>query len=306
MTGKSIFLDWDPETGCNSSRPARIGEKIVCLTAPNPGPFTFHGTNTYVIGKETLTVVDPGPEINDHFDALLEVIAGRRVSHILITHTHRDHSPLAGRLAAHTGALRLGEGPHRYTTGQAVGEGNALDASADHDFMPDRKLIHNELVDCGEFQIRAIATPGHAANHMAYALESEDVLFSGDHVMGWATTIVAPPDGSMESYLNSLTLLAKRTDRIFLPGHGGPVEKPQRHARALKTHRLAREAAILQRVQAGDQNVRDIVANVYQATDKRLHGAAALTALAHLERLAQQGKIKIVGLLGFDAAFKPA
>ena len=141
---------------------------------------------------------------------------------------------------------------------------------------------------------------------MAFAMESEGILFSGDHVMGWATTIVAPPDGSMESYLNSLTLLANRKDRVFLPGHGGPVEKPQRHARALKTHRLAREAAIFNRVQAGDRSVVDIVANVYQATDKRLHGAAALTALAHLERLGDQGKITIEGPLGFEAVFKPA
>lgn len=299
-------LDWDPETGLNSERPTRIGDKIICLTAPNPGPFTFHGTNTYVIGSTNLTVVDPGPEDDAHFEALLSVIGGRRVSHILITHTHRDHSPLARRLAAHTGAICFGEGPHRYTSGHNVGEGNALDASADLDFMPDHTLIHDELINCGEFQIRAVATPGHAENHMAFAIESEGVLFSGDHVMGWATTIVAPPDGSMESYLNSLTLLANRKDRIFLPGHGGPVDKPQRHARALRAHRLAREAAIFNRVQVGDRNVVDIVANVYQATDKRLHGAAALTALAHLVRLGDQGKITIQGPLGLEAVFKPA
>lgn len=306
MTAKNMHLDWDPDTGLNSKRPTRIGDKIICLTAPNSGPFTFHGTNTYVIGTNNLAVVDPGPEDDAHFEALLSVIGGRTVSHIFITHTHRDHSPLARRLAAHTGAKCFGEGPHRYTSGQNVGEGNALDASADLDFMPDHKLIHDELTNCGEFQIRAVATPGHAENHMAFAMESEGVLFSGDHVMGWATTIVAPPDGSMESYLNSLTLLANRKDRVFLPGHGGPVDKPQRHARALKAHRLAREAAIFNRVQAGDRSVVDIVANVYQATDKRLHGAAALTALSHLERLGDQGKITIEGPLGFDAVFKPA
>ena len=150
MTAKNMRLDWDPDTGLNSKRPTRIGDKIICLTAPNPGPFTFHGTNTYVIGTTNLTVVDPGPEDDAHFESLLGVIGGRTVSHILITHTHRDHSPLARRLAAHTGAMWLGEGPRRYTSGQNVGEGNALNASADLDFMPDHKLIHDELINCGE------------------------------------------------------------------------------------------------------------------------------------------------------------
>ena len=205
-----------------------VGERIVCVTAPNPGPFTFEGTNSYIVGADSLVVIDPGPESDTHFEALLAAIQGRPVSHIFVTHTHRDHSPLARRLAAHTGAICLGEGPHRYTGGHLAGDGNVLDASADLDFMPDRHLFHNELVDCGAFAIRAIATPGHAENHMAYALEGTGTLFSGDHVMGWATTIVAPPDGSMESYLNSLTLLAKRKDRVFLPGHGDAVAPPNR------------------------------------------------------------------------------
>jgi glyoxylase-like metal-dependent hydrolase (beta-lactamase superfamily II) len=281
-------------------------ERICCLTAPNPGPFTHTGTNSYIIGSDRLAVIDPGPDSDAHLDALIKVISGRRVSHIFVTHTHKDHSPLAKRLAARTGALCLGEGPHRYTNGHTAGDGNALDASADLEFMPDQRLAHNELVDCGEFAIRAVATPGHAENHMAFALEGADILFSGDHVMGWATSIVAPPDGSMESYLHSLALLAKRKDRVFLPGHGGPVVNPQRHCRALKAHRLARESAILKRVQAGDTNLTSIVANVYKATDKRLHGAAALTALAHLERLAAHGKLTIGGALGMSAVFKPA
>ncbi len=286
--------------------PYAVEGRIVRVTAPNPGPFTFHGTNTYLIGHEQLAVIDPGPESEAHFQALLAAIAGRPVSHIFVTHTHRDHSPLAARLVEHTGAICLAEGPHRYTKGHAVGEGNVLDASADLDFVPHRTVKHDELIDCGEFQIRAIATPGHAENHMAFALEGDGLLFSGDHVMAWATTIVAPPDGSMESYLNSLALLAKRHDRVFLPGHGGPVQNPQRHSRALKAHRIQRETAIFNRVLAGDANVASIVASVYQSTDKRLHGAAAMTALAHLERLAQHGKIRMDGALGLDAVFRPA
>lgn len=283
-----------------------MGGAVVRVTAPNPGPFTFRGTNSYLIGRDRLAVVDPGPESDAHYDALMRAIGGRMVTHIFVTHTHRDHSPLAARLAASTGAVTLGEGPHRFTGGHVPGSGHVLDASADLDFSPDRKLGHLELVDCGEFQIRAIATPGHAENHMAFALEAESILFSGDHVMAWATTIVAPPDGSMESYLGSLDLLAKRKDRIFLPGHGGPVERPQRHTRALKTHRLQRETAILNRVLAGDRNVEGIVASVYQSTDRRLHGAAALTTLAHLERLVRKGKIAMDGPLGLEAVFTPA
>ena len=281
------------------------GVQIACITAPNPGPFTFEGTNSYIVGTDALVVIDPGPDSDLHFDALVAAISGRSVSHILVSHTHRDHSPLAGRLAAHTGAECLAEGPHRYINGHVAGGGNALDASADFDFMPDRRLTHDEIVHCGGFAIRAIATPGHAENHMAFSLEGTGVLFSGDHVMGWATTTVAPPDGSMDSYIDSLTLLAKRKDRVFMPGHGGPVDNPQRRTRALKAHRLAREAAILMRVQAGESQLSAIVANVYHATDKRLHGAAALTTLAHLERLAAHGKIKITGQSGLSAVFKP-
>ncbi len=299
MPDSSFDVDGSPGT------PFTLSSQIVRLTAPNPGPFTFHGTNSYILGKGRLAVIDPGPDMDQHFDALVSAIAGRHVSHIFITHTHRDHSPLARRLAAHTGAICIGEGPHRYTNGHIAGDGNALDASADLEFMPDRCLGHNEVIDCGEFQIRGIATPGHAQNHMAFSLEGADVLFSGDHVMGWATTIVAPPDGSMESYLASLSLLSKRKDRIFLPGHGAPVQNPQRHSRALRAHRLAREQAIMDRVKAGDADLGTIVSNVYHATDKRLHGAAALTALAHLERLAEHKKVLILGVFGTAARFVP-
>jgi glyoxylase-like metal-dependent hydrolase (beta-lactamase superfamily II) len=282
------------------------GPGIMRVTAPNASPFTFHGTNSYVIGETSLAVVDPGPDDDAHLAALVKTIAGRPVSHIFITHTHRDHSPLARRLAELTGAVCLGEGRHRYTNGVEVGAGNALDASADLEFVPDQMLSNGDLIDCGEVQLRAIATPGHTENHMAFALEGSGVLFSGDHVMGWATSIVAPPDGSMERYLDSLSLLAKRKDTVYLPGHGGPVKEPQRHVRALRAHRLLREAAILRRVQKGDTRVLDIVASVYASTDKRLHGAAALTVLAHLERLADHGKIKFDGPLGASAAFRPA
>lgn len=276
---------------------------VTCVTAGNPGPFTYLGTNTYVAGDDTVIVVDPGPDDDSHLDALVAVIGGRPVSHILVTHTHRDHSPLAGKLKALTGAITVGEGPHRYTASAGPEFANIMDASADFGFVPDKAITDGESLDCGGFAITAIATPGHAENHMAFSLDGTGIVFSGDHVMAWATTIVAPPDGSMQSYLDSLDKLAARQDRVFLPGHGEKIENPRLRVRALKTHRLQRERAILDKVRAGENTLSRIVETVYASTDKRLHGAAALTAMAHLERLQSLGRIDIAGANGYDASY---
>lgn len=276
---------------------------VQCVTAANAGPFTYLGTNSYVIGGESVVVIDPGPDDDAHLSALLSAINNRPVSHILVTHTHRDHSPLADKLKGITGAITVGEGPHRFVTSIGQTSLNGLDASADFDFVPDHAIKDGERLDCGEFTITAITTPGHAENHVAFAIESSGILFSGDHVMGWATTIVAPPDGSMQSYLDSLEKLAGRTDRLYLPGHGAQIEKPQQRVRALKTHRLQREAAILGKVRQGERTLSRIVETVYASTDRNLHPAAALTALAHLERLQHLGRISIDGINGFEATY---
>ncbi|MGB8816320.1 MAG: MBL fold metallo-hydrolase [Rhizobiaceae bacterium] len=289
-----------------ASRVSDLDARIVRIVAPNAGLFTFHGTNSYLVGRQTLAVIDPGPDDERHLASLLAAIDGRPVTHIFITHTHRDHSPLARKLAAATGAICVGEGPHRYVGDVALRSGSVLDASADLDFLPDLRVGDGQSVECAEFAVTAIATPGHAQNHMSYALDDTKVLFSGDHVMGWATTIVAPPDGSMESYIASLETLAVRKDKVFLPGHGGPITKPQSHVRALKAHRLWREAAILERIRKGGRSLQDIVSEVYKATDPRLHGAAALTAMAHLQRLESLGAIAIEGPLGPDAIYTMA
>ena len=184
----------------------------------DPPPLTFHGTNTYIVGRETVCVIDPGPEDEAHFAALKRALKGRRVSHIAISHTHRDHSPLARRLKAETGALTVAEGPHRPARPLHAGEINPFGESSDVDFRPDIALSEGERIEGDGWALSAILTPGHTANHAAFALEGTGIVFSADHVMAWATSIVAPPDGAMSDYMDSLERLLERDDRLYLPG----------------------------------------------------------------------------------------
>jgi glyoxylase-like metal-dependent hydrolase (beta-lactamase superfamily II) len=278
---------------------------VVRVTAPNPSPFTFHGTNSYVVGHDTLAVIDPGPDDDSHLQTLLRTIAGRPVSHIFVSHTHRDHSPLAARLKAATGAAVLAEGPHRPARPLRIGETNPLDASADMEFRPDIALPDDSLIAGDGWSIRTVLTPGHAANHAAFALEGTGILFSADHVMAWATTIVAPPDGAMADYMASLEKLLERDDRLLLPGHGGPVTKPRTFMRGLKAHRKMRERAILERIVLGDRTIKAVVEAIYRGTDPRLHGAAGLSVLAHLEDLVARGLVTTEGGLALDGIFLP-
>ena len=282
-----------------------VAPGVVRLTARNPSPFTFHGTNSYLVGTDSLAVIDPGPDDDDHFQALLGAIGGRPVSHILVSHTHRDHSPLAARLKARTGAEVLAEGPHRPARPPRAGETARLDASGDLDFRPDRRLSDGEPVHGDGWMLRTVLTPGHAANHAAFALEGTGILFSADHVMGWSTTVVAPPDGTMAAYMRSLEKLIDRDDRLLLPGHGGPVTAPRTFMRGLKAHRRMRERAILERVHRGDRTIAAIVAAIYRDIDPRLHGAARLSVLAHLEDLVARGLVQTEGEPALDSAYAP-
>ncbi|MBY0613744.1 MAG: MBL fold metallo-hydrolase [Beijerinckiaceae bacterium] len=261
------------------------------LIAPNGGPFTYTGTCTYLIGAQSLIVLDPGPESEVHYDGLVAAIAGRPVSHIVVTHTHRDHSPLARRLKAATGAPIWGCAPHFPARPLFEGEVNLLDASADQLHAPDRVLEEGDLVDGDGATLTAIATPGHTMNHLAFAFAQENTLFSGDHVMAWSTSIVAPPDGDMAAYMASLDKLKSREESVFWPGHGGPVEQPQRFVRGLLTHRRQRETAILARLAEGDRLISQIVPKIYDGLAPRLHAAAALSVFAHLEDLAARGLV---------------
>lgn len=283
-----------------------LGHGIMRLTANNPSAFTFHGTNSYIVGRDTLAVIDPGPADEAHYRALLAAIAGRPVSHIFVSHTHRDHSPLAARLKAELGALTVAEGPHRPARPYHAGETNALEASADTDFTPDIALADGTAIEGDGWTLQGIHTPGHAANHMAFALKGTDILFSADHVMAWATSIVAPPDGSMSDYMASLDRLLARDDGVYLPGHGGPVTKPAAFVRGLRAHRKMRERAILERVMQGDRTIPDMVRAIYRDTDPRLHGAAALSVLAHLEDLVGRGEVVTEGNPSLGGLYHPA
>lgn len=283
-----------------------LGHGIVRLTVNNPSAFTFHGTNSYLLGEQSVAVIDPGPLDEAHFHALMAAIDGRPVSHILISHTHRDHSPLAMRLQAETGAPILAEGPHRPARPLRIGEVNPLDASADHDLRIDRLLADGDIVEGDGWSLEAVFTPGHASNHLSFGLRGTGILFSADHVMAWATSIVAPPDGSMSDYMASLDKLLARDDRLYLPGHGGPVTKPAPFVRGLKAHRKMREAAVLERIRSGDRTVGAMVAAIYRDTDPRLHGAAALSVLAHLEDLVARGLVAAEPDIALDAVFTPA
>ncbi|ODT08533.1 MAG: MBL fold metallo-hydrolase [Mesorhizobium sp. SCN 65-20] len=301
-----MSLDFDTRFEPAYGQAVPIADGVVRLTANNPSPFTFHGTNSYIVGKDTLAVIDPGPDDDAHLDALMRFIAGRPVSHILVSHTHRDHSPLAARLKTLTGAKTVAEGPHRTARALRLGEVPALDASSDTDFVPDLAIGDSGLVDGDGWALRAVLTPGHAANHAAFALEGTGILFSADHVMAWSTSIVAPPDGAMSDYMASLDRLIERDDRFYLPGHGGLVTAPQKFVRGLKAHRKMRERAILERLAAGDRSIPDIVKAIYRDTDPRLFGAASLSVLAHLEDLVGTGRVVSDGAPSLEATYAPA
>jgi glyoxylase-like metal-dependent hydrolase (beta-lactamase superfamily II) len=275
------------------------------LTVNNPSPFTFYGTNSYIVGDRSVCVIDPGPEDEEHFRALMKALAGREVTHIAVSHTHRDHSPLTARLKAATGAITIAEGPHRAARPLHNGETNPFAESSDTGFVPDIALGHGERVEGDGWALTALLTPGHTANHAAFATD-DGVVFSADHVMAWSTSIVAPPDGAMADYMASLDMLLERDDRTYLPGHGGPVKDPGAFCRGLRTHRRMRERAIVERIRAGDRTIAGMVETIYRGTDPRLHGAAALSVLAHIEDLVEKGEIVTDGPPLLHGEYRPA
>ncbi|WP_075995795.1 MBL fold metallo-hydrolase [Salaquimonas pukyongi] len=289
-----------------------VDDGIERITAPNRGAFTFHGTNTYLVGDKEVMVIDPGPdEDNGHYKTILNAVRGRTVSHVIVTHTHVDHSPLARRLARETGAPLLGEGPHRPARDLHLGEINALDASGDKEFEPDIVLSHGDVIkgdviEGHQIALEAVFTPGHTVNHMAFALKDSPYLFSGDHVMAWATSIVAPPDGNMVQYMQSLDRLLEHEQTVYLPGHGGRLNRAHEFVRGLRAHRRMRETAILHRIRAGDETIPEMVGVIYKETDKRLHGAAALSVFAHIEDLLHQGRVVCDSTPSLAARYFPA
>ena len=258
------------------------------LLANNPSAFTYFGTQTYLVGGGELAVIDPGPDLPEHLDALEQAIGGRAVVAIMCTHTHRDHSPAARPLAERTGAPIVGCGPLALET-----VGPRADASFDGDYSPDRVLADGESIDIAGAALTAVATPGHTSNHLCFAYG--DALFTGDHVMGWSTTVVVPPDGDMAAYMASLDKLRQRDDRIYYPAHGPAVTNPQQYVRHLVGHRMQREKQILDLVRANPRPIPDIVASAYPGLDPRLVTAAGGSVLAHLVDLERRGLVERQG-----------
>jgi glyoxylase-like metal-dependent hydrolase (beta-lactamase superfamily II) len=274
------------------------------VMANNPGPFTFKGTLSYIIGKGKVAIVDPGPNDPAHIAALLDAVRNETVTHIFVTHTHRDHSPAVPAIKAATGATVYAEGPHRAARPLHIGEHNPLEGSGDRDFKPDVMLKDGEVVEGDGWAVEAVTTPGHTANHMAYALKDKNVLFAGDHVMGWATSIVAPPDGAMSDYMASLNKLAARREAVYLPGHGPAIGDAPRFVNYYILHRRAREDSILHRLGKGETDIQTIVRSSYIGIDPRLVGAAGLSVLAHLEDMVARGLVVTDGAPGIDKIYR--
>jgi glyoxylase-like metal-dependent hydrolase (beta-lactamase superfamily II) len=263
----------------------QIEPGIARVLAHNPSAFTYYGTQTYLLGTGEVAVVDPGPDLPEHVDALVEAIGGRKVVAIMCTHTHRDHSPASRPLAERTCAPIVGCAPLALET-----VGPRADASFDGDYVPSRVLTDGESLEVDGKPIVAVATPGHTSNHLCFAYG--DALLTGDHVMGWSTTVVVPPDGEMAAYMQSLDKLRNRQDRIYYPAHGPAVEKPQQYVRSLIGHRLQREKQILRLVSERSRDIPDIVAKAYPGLDPRLVVAAGGSVWSHLLDLERRGLVE--------------
>ena len=255
------------------------------LLAPNPSAFTFTGTWTHIVGAGDVAVIDPGPDIPAHVDAILAATAGARIAAIVCTHTHLDHSPATRALAAATGAPIVG------CAGLSPPDGAEADESFDPDYAPDRVLADGERVEGDGWTLEAVATPGHTSNHLCFALPEANLLFSGDHVMGWSTSIVSPPDGDMGAYVASLEKLLDRDEALYLPAHGPVVDQPRKLVRGMIQHRRQRERQILRQLEQGEGRIAAMVTAMYRGVDPRLHLAAERSVLAHLIDLRGRGLV---------------
>jgi len=304
----------------------RLAPGLRRVIAHNPSKYTFHGSGTYVVGDGEVAVIDPGPDDDEHLTALMVALGDETVTHILVTHTHRDHSPLARRLAAQTGAEIWGCAPHRRhpewpedpaddaaerddpaddaaerpdpaDDGDTAEESTAenTERGFDEDHRPDRELFDGDLVEGPDWRLEAVHTPGHTSNHLCFARD-DGSIFTGDHVMGWSTSVIAPPDGDMGTYLDSLQLLADRDDRVYWPTHGPPVTDPQSHVRSFMAHRAERERSIVELLEAaGPSRVDELVAVLYADVDERLHQPAGRSVHSHLLRLRAIGAVDADG-----------
>jgi glyoxylase-like metal-dependent hydrolase (beta-lactamase superfamily II) len=279
-----------------------VAPRVRRIVARNPSPFTFRGTGTYVIGNGEVAVIDPGPDLAEHIEALLAGLRGERVTHILITHTHRDHSPAAAALKAATGVATWGFGPH---AGGVRGE-PGVEEGGDWDFVPDVEVRDGDRIAGEGWRFEAVHTPGHTSNHLCFALEDGSILFSGDHVMGWSTSVISPPDGDMAAYMMSLDKLLGRRDAVYWPTHGPAITEPHRHVRAFVAHRRERETGILDCLAAGIEQIDAIVERLYVGLQPGLRRAAARSVQAHLIDLVGRGIVESERPPTIDARYRLA
>ena len=280
--------------------PVQVSPLIRRVVADNPGPFTFKGTGIYIVGRGDVAVIDPGPDMAGHLDVLLNAIAGERVTHIFVTHGHMDHSPAARPLAQKTGAKIYASGLPVKPTDSEV----RMEAGDDLEFRPDIAIQDGDRFTGPGWSIEAVFTPGHTSHHMAYALAEERALFPGDHIMGWSTTVISPPDGDMTAYIASLEKVRDRDYETLWPTHGPPVRNVRPFVQAYIDHRLNREAQILAQLAYGMTRIKDIVPVIYADIDKRLHPAACHSVLAHMIRLVDLGRVSCAGLPGVDSEYR--
>lgn len=270
----------------------------------NPSPFTFTGSVTYIVGNGNVAIIDPGPDDESHVQAVLDAVRGETVTHILVTHTHRDHSPGTARLKAATGATVYAEGAHRASRPAYASETRTTESGGDWDFRPDVIVKDGDVIEGDGWRLEAIWTPGHTANHMAFAWPERKLMFIGDHVMGWSTSIVIPPDGSMVDYMASLEKLTRREEQLYLAGHGPEIPDAVRFVKFLIRHRKAREASILHRLAKGEADIPTIVRASYIGIDPRLVNAAGYSVLAHLEDLVARNVVATEGDPTIDGVYR--
>jgi glyoxylase-like metal-dependent hydrolase (beta-lactamase superfamily II) len=279
----------------------QVSPMIRRVIANNPGPFTFTGTGVYIIGHGNVCVIDPGPDLSDHFDALKAALKGETISHVLVTHSHMDHSPLAHPLARWAGCSVLASGEMSIAANESEVR---LEAGDDTRFKPDAALNDGTVIEGDGWTIEAIATPGHTSGHMCFALKEENCLFSGDHIMGWSTTVISPPDGDMDDYLNSLHKIADREFETIWPTHGSPIKDPAPFVAAYIAHRLDREDQIIAQLSAGQTKIKEFVPIMYAAVDARLWPAACHSVMAHVTRLVKNGRVTLNEGTGIDGAYR--
>lgn len=273
------------------------------VVARNPSAFSFHGTGTYIIGRGEVAVIDPGPLLDDHIEAILDGLVDEKISHILITHTHTDHSPAASILKQRSGAPTYGYGPHG--SGKKL-QGIQVEAGGDMDFIPDVIVNHGDVISGKDWTMECVYTPGHTSNHMCFQLREEKALFTGDHVMAWSTSIISPPDGDMTAYMESLRLLLNRDDDIYWPTHGSSISNPKDYVQTFIAHRLEREAQIIEALNAGHQSITDMVPGMYVDLDEKMYPAAARSVLAAMIRLIDTGNVSCQGEPALESAYKLA